>query len=81
MVEKVRKKIVFSGYRKEIVVGCYHLHIKIRRHFCDLNNGVRSDHCDVSRWDGIFDQINENSGRALVDECDTPFFNTIRLTE
>ena len=67
MMEKVREKIVFPGYRKEIVVGCYHLHIKIRRHLCDLNNGVRSDHCDVSRLDGIFDQINENSGRALVD--------------
>ena len=42
---------------------------------------VRSDHCDVSRLDGIFDQINENSGRTLFDECNTPFFNTIRLTE
>ena len=81
MMEKVREEIVFSGYGEEIMIGCYHLHIKIRRYFYDLDDGIGGDYCDVSRLDGMFDQINENPGRTLFDECNTPFFNTIRLIE
>ena len=41
------EEIVFSGYRKKFCVHAYHLHIKIRRDFYNLKNGIRNNRFEV----------------------------------